>query len=254
MAKRHRPGKSINPANNNEHDQASVVKAILKKQEELSTQLHDVQTSIETRQKQRDIVIAAVGIVVTFLGVYVSYRHNTEEKRIEEARTLQGLVPAIAGPDATGDTRRAAVTVIKSHRNPNLSAIFAVNLSDLGEYGLALDIADSALRLALAKSWLENTKDDTRKAYAGVVAQRAEAKLKSVRASAKNGTIGIAQAQNQFDGIWNELRTLCGDVRLADAGKRCIGERQRGGRFDWFREYRDQMITSQSTEVGEAQK
>lgn len=42
-----------------------------------------------------------------------------------------------------------------------------------------------------------------------------------------------------FDLAWDELISLCGDPQLGDAGRRCISERARGGRWDWFALYRD---------------
>jgi hypothetical protein len=48
-----------------------------------------------------------------------------------------------------------------------------------------------------------------------------------------------AAVLKDFDEAWQELRAACGDAALGDAGRRCISERARGGRFDWFAAYRD---------------
>lgn len=48
-----------------------------------------------------------------------------------------------------------------------------------------------------------------------------------------------AQAIDTFDALWQELVRACGDPQLGDAGRRCIDERRRGGRWDWFAAYRD---------------
>lgn len=47
------------------------------------------------------------------------------------------------------------------------------------------------------------------------------------------------QAIDTFDRLWQELVRSCGDPQLGDAGRRCIDERRRGGRWDWFVAYRD---------------
>lgn len=48
-----------------------------------------------------------------------------------------------------------------------------------------------------------------------------------------------AQALANFDAGWEYVRQNCGDVSMGDPGKRCISERDRGGRWDWFTLYRD---------------
>ena len=48
-----------------------------------------------------------------------------------------------------------------------------------------------------------------------------------------------AAALDNFDRLWSGILTSCGDPGLADAGRRCISERQRGGQWDYFQRYRD---------------
>lgn len=44
---------------------------------------------------------------------------------------------------------------------------------------------------------------------------------------------------NVFDSAWENVLNACGNAALGDAGKRCISDRQRGGKWDWFSYYRD---------------
>lgn len=47
------------------------------------------------------------------------------------------------------------------------------------------------------------------------------------------------EALANFDSIWNALVSQCGNPALGTAGQRCISERQRGGKYDYFSYYRD---------------
>lgn len=47
------------------------------------------------------------------------------------------------------------------------------------------------------------------------------------------------QALINFDAMWADVVRACSDPQLGSAGQRCINERQRGGRWDWFAYYRD---------------
>lgn len=50
-----------------------------------------------------------------------------------------------------------------------------------------------------------------------------------------------AAALANFDSAWAWLTSAqaCGSPELGDAGKRCISDRARGGKWDWFAYYRD---------------
>lgn len=48
-----------------------------------------------------------------------------------------------------------------------------------------------------------------------------------------------AQALANFDAGWQYIRENCGLAEMGEPGRRCISERDRGGRFDFFRMYRD---------------
>lgn len=47
------------------------------------------------------------------------------------------------------------------------------------------------------------------------------------------------QALANFDALWQQLVQLCSDPKLGNAGKRCISERQPGGKYDDARFNRD---------------
>jgi hypothetical protein len=49
------------------------------------------------------------------------------------------------------------------------------------------------------------------------------------------------QALANFDALWQGLEQGCGDPDMGDPGKRCISERDRGGKYDWFPYYRDDI-------------
>jgi hypothetical protein len=48
-----------------------------------------------------------------------------------------------------------------------------------------------------------------------------------------------AQALANFDAGWQYVVDNCGIPEMGDPGRRCIEERQRGGKWDWFALYRD---------------
>jgi hypothetical protein len=55
-----------------------------------------------------------------------------------------------------------------------------------------------------------------------------------------------AQALANFDAGWQYVVNNCGIPEMGDPGKRCIGDRQRGGKFDWFALYRDPIANDAS--------
>lgn len=44
---------------------------------------------------------------------------------------------------------------------------------------------------------------------------------------------------NFFTTTWQQVLNACSDASLGDAGKRCISDRQSGGKWDWFSYYLD---------------
>jgi hypothetical protein len=46
-------------------------------------------------------------------------------------------------------------------------------------------------------------------------------------------------AMNTFTVAWNQLLQLCNNASLGSAGTNCIADRQRGGKYDWWKLYYD---------------
>jgi len=46
-------------------------------------------------------------------------------------------------------------------------------------------------------------------------------------------------AEQNFTTVWGDLEQQCSNPNLGDAGYRCIADRARGGKFDWFVRYYD---------------
>ena len=95
--------------------------------------------------------------------------------------------------------------------------------------------------VALAMSLLRGRKGGQQKLQASQYANEAERLLQTNLAAFLSSPWRANQsaALLNFDQAWEELRTLCGDPALGDAGRRCVSERDRGGKWDWFKVYRD---------------
>lgn len=52
-------------------------------------------------------------------------------------------------------------------------------------------------------------------------------------------------ALENFDSVWAELVSRCGDPAMGNPGRACIADRQRGGKFDWWAAYRDPIERTQ---------
>jgi hypothetical protein len=46
-------------------------------------------------------------------------------------------------------------------------------------------------------------------------------------------------AEANFDSLWSQVLVFCGNPAEGSPGQRCISERQRGGKYDFFSYYRD---------------
>lgn len=62
------------------------------------------------------------------------------------------------------------------------------------------------------------------------------------------------QALQNFDAAWQYLTSSrgCGNPDLGDAGRRCISERARGGRWDWWAAYRDPIANDTARSASQA--
>lgn len=65
-----------------------------------------------------------------------------------------------------------------------------------------------------------------------------------------------AEAQRQaianYDQAWAWLQDQCGQTTFGEPGRACIGDRARGGRWDWFALYRDPIAATVTERAGEA--
>ncbi len=48
-----------------------------------------------------------------------------------------------------------------------------------------------------------------------------------------------AQAEANFQNIWDQVVKACSNPQFEDPGKRCVADRSRGGTWDWFGYYLD---------------
>jgi hypothetical protein len=58
--------------------------------------------------------------------------------------------------------------------------------------------------------------------------------------SAQTACLGV------FTNAWNQVVAACGNAALGSAGQRCISDRQRGGKWDWFSYYYDPIANDSS--------
>lgn len=66
------------------------------------------------------------------------------------------------------------------------------------------------------------------------------------QAGANNGCLTDAQKQaalQNFNDLWGALVNACSNPQLGDPGKRCVSDRQRGGKWDWFSYYYDPIAS-----------
>ena len=50
-------------------------------------------------------------------------------------------------------------------------------------------------------------------------------------------------ALSVFNQVWNEVVSNCNNASLGEAGQKCISDRQRGGKWDWFSYYYDPIAS-----------
>lgn len=58
------------------------------------------------------------------------------------------------------------------------------------------------------------------------------------------------QALQVFNFVWSQVTQACSAPSLGDAGKRCISDRQRGGKWDWFSYYYDPIANDTVADEG----
>lgn len=84
------------------------------------------------------------------------------------------------------------------------------------------------------------------------IVNQAEPILKQNVAAFQAGQISRTDALNLFNQIWTAVEQSCGAIPGA-AGQNCIGDRQRGGKWDWFSYYYDPIANSPDNQLGISQ-
>ena len=116
-------------------------------------------------------------------------------------------------------------------------------MGDLGVVQLAaLAVSGAIAGVQLAMQLLRNRRGPQQKLRASQFADEAERLLQQNLHAfqlAPQTLVNQRAALETFDGAWDELRSLCSDPDLGDPGRRCVSERDRGGRWDWFALYRE---------------
>jgi hypothetical protein len=121
--------------------------------------------------------------------------------------------------------------------------------AQLGQLGIApvviLGLQAGITAAGAAIAWLRTRGKDKLQATAYVqqveplIAANLEAFLANPSRELQAATLA------DFDSVWADLRGLCGNPALGDAGRRCISDRDRGGKTDWFGYYRDPVAQYQ---------
>jgi len=119
---------------------------------------------------------------------------------------------------------------------------------------LAVPVVGAAVAgvLLAANLWLGSiAKKNAQKAATTQIVNEAEQYLKQNLAayqSLSNPTESErATALSIFDTIWREgVVGPCGSGQFDAAGQRCVSDRDRGGKWDWFTYYRDPIANSQT--------
>jgi len=65
----------------------------------------------------------------------------------------------------------------------------------------------------------------------------------------KQGTRGAADALTAFDSLWAQAVNACNNPACGSRKTACVGDRQRGGKFDWFTAYRDPIKVDLTTGI-----
>lgn len=141
---------------------------------------------------------------------------------------------AIVGTGATIATTGLGVT----------TAAASAGLITLGATAAAaIPIAGAVIAVGvLIYSFLHNSLGLQQDAQTTAVVNQAavlmQQNLDAWNASTKSYSTQTA-ALAQFDSLWAQVIKFCGQVSEGSPGQRCISERQRGGKYDFFAYYRD---------------
>lgn len=128
---------------------------------------------------------------------------------------------------------------------PDLPLVYRRNLYTESGLGFAPIIAAAIIGAASSSGIAWNTWNKlnaNQKRQSSNTADSVEERLKALKEAYLNFEGRSKQdkdyALNQFDMLWQELTNSCIQIG-GSAGNRCIEERKRGGKWDWFKLYRD---------------
>jgi hypothetical protein len=110
----------------------------------------------------------------------------------------------------------------------------------------AIPIAGAVLAVGvLVYSFLHNTRGLQQNVETTTVVNQAatlmQQNLDAWQASSKSYSTQAA-ALAQFDSLWAQVIKFCSQASEGSPGERCISERQRGGKYDFFSYYRDPIV------------
>jgi hypothetical protein len=112
-----------------------------------------------------------------------------------------------------------------------------------GTLAAAVPIAGAVIAVGvLVFSFLHNTRGLQQDAETTSIVNQAQTLMQQNLAAwrASNKSLATqAQAQKNFDDLWSQVTTFCGNPNEGSPGQRCISERTRGGIYDYFAAYRD---------------
>lgn len=152
-------------------------------------------------------------------------------------------VPAGFGSLGAGTAQNIAVSA------PQIAggALSSIAASSGSLWGMSASVAVPVIGVAVAGITMAITAIFNRKGpkqkvattqIVNAVAPKFEENLKAYQAG-PHTVSSQAQALANFDALWQYIVDNCGQPEMGDPGKRCISERQRGGKFDAFVPYRD---------------
>ncbi len=132
-----------------------------------------------------------------------------------------------------------------------LSTVQAASAAGLltlgGTLAAAIPVAGAVISVGLLVfSLLHDSRNAAQKVETTAAVNKGEALIKqnlaAWQASAKS-LATQAQALQNFDDAWNAIVAFCGNGNEGAPGQRCVSERQRGGKYDYFALYRDPIAS-----------
>lgn len=177
----------------------------------------------------------------------MGYRHDrqTLSSRALDRTVKSGLYPSAR--TALGDAAENTIDAVNIGGGMASAALIAAKVSWAPVVGPV--VAGVALALAL----IFGRKGPKQKVATTKMVESVEPLLEENREGYLNGprtAESQAAALKNFDDAWNWLTSqeACGSETMGNPGKACISDRARGGKFDWFRSYRDPIADAAPTQ------